>query len=86
MAVAIRLIGIVASLYAASVVRSANGASSDMMENLDKSTLALARLNWIANTIGYGVDRSTAYSPATECALRSVAFSRSPSADGNVVM
>ncbi|WP_244488011.1 methyl-accepting chemotaxis protein [Aureimonas sp. Leaf454] len=65
-AIAISLIGIAASLYAANVIRSTDAGYSEMMENLDKSTLALARLNRVTNTIGYGVYRTITYNDAAE--------------------
>ncbi|KQT50166.1 hypothetical protein ASG43_21890, partial [Aureimonas sp. Leaf454] len=67
-AVAISLIGIAASLYAAQVIRSSDAQYSAMMENLDKSTLALARLNRMTNQIGYGIYRAIATDEAEAAA------------------
>ncbi|KQT44626.1 hypothetical protein ASG43_15030, partial [Aureimonas sp. Leaf454] len=73
-AIVISLIGFLASLYAASVIRSADDRYSEMIEKLDKSTLYLARLNRMTNTIGYSVYRAiTTNEPAKSAAAAKTA-------------
>ncbi|WP_246191467.1 methyl-accepting chemotaxis protein [Aureimonas leprariae] len=57
----ISLIGVAASLYAASVIRSADDDYSAMITNLDQATLYLARANRTMNAMGYSVYRAIAY-------------------------
>ncbi|WP_235919360.1 methyl-accepting chemotaxis protein [Aureimonas psammosilenae] len=60
-AIAISLIGILASLYAASVIRSADSDYSAMISNLDQATINLARTNRTLNAMGYAVYRAVVY-------------------------
>ncbi|WP_156420758.1 methyl-accepting chemotaxis protein, partial [Aureimonas sp. AU22] len=55
-------IGLLSSIYASTVIRTADDDYSTMIAKLDQSTLFLSQTNRLLNTMGYGVYRSIAYS------------------------
>ncbi|KQQ80560.1 methyl-accepting chemotaxis protein [Aureimonas sp. Leaf324] len=75
-AVFISLLGIAASFYASSVIRSADRDYSEMIERLDKSAIYLARLNRTANAVGYAAYRVIAYDGASADAQSAAAMAK----------
>ncbi|WP_294646398.1 HAMP domain-containing protein, partial [uncultured Aureimonas sp.] len=75
-AVFISLLGIAASFYASSVIRSSDSDYSEMIERLDKSAIFLARLNRTANAVGYAAYRVIAYDGASAEAQSAAAMAK----------